>query len=944
MRVTQESYYRTFLSDIFRLHDEQFQIERHINTGYEVNRASEAPSYSVTIMDSQHLKKEVSQYRLNLEAASTWMTASEEHMSSLTDILQRAKELAEQMATGTIESLEHRSAASEVENIIMDLVSLANSQVEGDYIFSGTQTDTAAISLTNQASNPAALVTDSATGHDTVMSFYRDPSTGLYHLQLTREELGSTASVSFPNDNTLGDGPPALTWSFDAADWNTVQYPGADRAGIYRLLAGMTSQSSVVSQQAGEEFSWIGDSDVGANTFRTSAVLTITGGCTVEFDRGSGVDQYAGVTDAQDLVNRIAQNNPSDYFGYVDPTDSTKVFIVATGTTTFSTAANPVDPDLTVDQDLTAAELVSAINAGSKAQGVIQINGDHAGFPPAMTDRVSLDTYTWTWEQITGGTTLADAGAYAGALAGWINDHTFAYSATTISSGNDAVVQISARAAGSAGNVSMSVTGTTVVNASSGMFGGLDGTDTATDGSLYATGESALRLSTTIRCTVMDVDGSDVDVRCQWYDDDGILNQYDLTLSDDGQDNAQLIAGTGISLFRNSLDFHEGAVYDLEVGRYRGNEEDLAVNFNQGGTLQYNWTARDLLGQSFTHSLFGAEATAKDPTTVGALALEGAYRGEDDRDITFDVIQGGDFGAVPPDSRIVFRISYLDAEGQTVQENIALTGPGRENAAVIPVEGRTPRVDLTGIATDTTAASPAGITLDGSYTGLTSREMSFVVTDTSVSGNYVTVQASWLDDLGLSQSETLTFSEFGSDHDQAVPGSDGVEIYLDGSSSPGDYTVGDTFTHEIDLYPDEANGGLFFYVDNQTFATGDSFFYHLEKEQVHVLDSLEEWRYQLANGTAEQAQTQSQKTLEALTHAMENLVDYTADAGTRQTRIDVRQQVLEEHELYAAQNLEELQDVDLNETFLELQASLTAYKNSLKTISVIQDLFLAKLV
>jgi flagellar hook-associated protein 3 FlgL len=334
----------------------------------------------------------------------------------------------------------------------------------------------------------------------------------------------------------------------------------------------------------------------------------------------------------------------------------------------------------------------------------------------------------------------------------------------------------------------------------------------------------------------------------------------------------------------------------------------------------------------------GETATAKDPASSGTVHLAGSYTGLLDRDITFDVI---DSGQVPGDE-VVFRVSFRDDEGALHQHNVALTGAGRENAAVIPVNGVLPKVDLTGVTAtpDPANATDGSLKLAGDYRGLTSRDLTF--TNFSISGNEITMDASWVDDQGVSRTRQVTVDGYGPDHAAEIPDGDGVQVYLEEGTVA--FGAGDSFSHHIQMHPDNAGDGIFFYVDNQAFAAGESFHYQIDKDPVHVLDTLQEFSHQLSNGDHEAAQTQSQKTLQALGEALEHLLNTVSDAGTRQNRIEVRRSVLGERESFAAQNLDDLQDVDLNEAFMKLRANQTAYNASLKTVSLITDLFLANML
>jgi flagellin-like hook-associated protein FlgL len=929
MRVTQEIFYRNAIRDLFNLQYQQVLMDKQVTTGKKVNLPSDAPSDAVTILDSRHLIYQVDQYRSNLEAAENWLTASESSMDSISDLLINAKTLAEQMATGTIQTNQHQATAAAVQNIIDEIIKLANTQVEGDYIFSGSRTDVAAISDLLMADNPAELITDSSSGTGAVAQIYQDPTSGLYYLEMTRDTVGASAIVSFPVANTLGNSaiPP---FDFSATGWSQVQLASTSQAGIWRTDQNVATTATAISNQVGEELTYLADATAGNQTYRTDGLITVTGAATVNI----GGDVYA-VADAADLANQVNAAGSANYFAHLDAATNT-VRIISKGTGAFDITL--VAGAATINDSTTLQELQDDLNDGQRATAMFHIAG--AALPPADTDTVTIGTNTWTWEEIAGGATLVTAADYANALSAYVNSQTNEYEAVVTTSGVDASVMLTARAVGDAANSITLGSSHASVTTSGQFYGGMQGGDTSTEGTLYATGTSTLRMGTNIHGTVLDVatDGT-VTVRLEWYGDDGVLNTQDIALADSGESNAVAITGTGgLSLYRNDLPLYEGAVFNLEVGYYRGNDEEMAVNFNEGGRLNYNWTAEQLLGGLQSINLLGAEATPNAATVAGTVSLAGTYRGLTDREITFDVISGG----TVPGGTVKFKVSFIDDDGEQHEEIISLSGAGRNNSVVLPINGVYPAVDQTG---QTAVPDPANVgddvlNLTGDYSGLTDREFTFTVTN--VNGAQITMDVSWVNDQGNTITESVTTDAYGSDHAVEIPGADGVSFYLDQGTTQ--LVVGDSFTHEIKMYPDNAGDGIFFYIDNQTFNTGESFYYKIDQEPVHALDTLIQWQYTLANGTAEEAQAQSQKALDALDMVIKNLTDYISEAGTRANRITTRRTVLEEHELYASDNLEKLQDVDLEQVFLELRASMTVYNASLTTISTMADMFLANLI
>jgi flagellar hook-associated protein 3 FlgL len=83
----------------------------------------------------------------NITLGKSWLAASETAMSQVQDVITEAKVLCVQMANATVSAAERRSAAETVQNMLEEIVSLANTEVNGRYMFAGFETDTAPFSL-----------------------------------------------------------------------------------------------------------------------------------------------------------------------------------------------------------------------------------------------------------------------------------------------------------------------------------------------------------------------------------------------------------------------------------------------------------------------------------------------------------------------------------------------------------------------------------------------------------------------------------------------------------------------------------------------------------------------------------------------------------------------------------------------------------------------------
>ncbi len=89
------------------------------------------------------------QYLRNLQDGQTWLATSETALKSGNDVLQRANELAIQGANGTYSGTERAYLRGEVRSLVDQMLSIASTTLKGDFIFSGTQTDTPPYSVEN---------------------------------------------------------------------------------------------------------------------------------------------------------------------------------------------------------------------------------------------------------------------------------------------------------------------------------------------------------------------------------------------------------------------------------------------------------------------------------------------------------------------------------------------------------------------------------------------------------------------------------------------------------------------------------------------------------------------------------------------------------------------------------------------------------------------------
>ncbi len=141
VRVTTRSFYAETLRNIERGFSDFAEAQRRASTGLRVERPSDDPGATTQILRSSEELRATGQYRRNIDDARSRIGVEESALSSLTDILSRAKELATGEAGDSGSAQTRLAAKLEIDQLFSATVALGNTYVEGAYLFGGVYSD-----------------------------------------------------------------------------------------------------------------------------------------------------------------------------------------------------------------------------------------------------------------------------------------------------------------------------------------------------------------------------------------------------------------------------------------------------------------------------------------------------------------------------------------------------------------------------------------------------------------------------------------------------------------------------------------------------------------------------------------------------------------------------------------------------------------------------------
>lgn len=147
MRVSNTIIYDTIKLRLGKITEELNKANSVVATGKRILKLSDDPVGLTQGLNIKSTLSNIEQMGRNITLGKSWLAASESALSQVQDVISEAKTLSVQMATGSIDASERRSAAQTVQNLLEELVSLANTEVSGRYVFAGSATDTTPFSL-----------------------------------------------------------------------------------------------------------------------------------------------------------------------------------------------------------------------------------------------------------------------------------------------------------------------------------------------------------------------------------------------------------------------------------------------------------------------------------------------------------------------------------------------------------------------------------------------------------------------------------------------------------------------------------------------------------------------------------------------------------------------------------------------------------------------------
>lgn len=141
MRITQTMLQNNMLQNLYKSQASMDKYLTQLHTGKKINRPSDDPVIAMKGMGYRTEVTEIEQYRRNTTEVWNWFDHSDDVLNNATKAMQRMEYLAVQAANGTNSKDELGSIEKEVKQLKEQMMEIANTSVNGKYIFNGTDTN-----------------------------------------------------------------------------------------------------------------------------------------------------------------------------------------------------------------------------------------------------------------------------------------------------------------------------------------------------------------------------------------------------------------------------------------------------------------------------------------------------------------------------------------------------------------------------------------------------------------------------------------------------------------------------------------------------------------------------------------------------------------------------------------------------------------------------------
>lgn len=160
MRVTQSMLSNNMLRNLTHSNTQMNKYMEQLYSGKKISKPSDDPMIAMKGVSYRSELARINQFERNTSEVNSWLDNTDAAMDQTNQAMQRLKELAVKASNGTNSDDEYQSIVEEAKQLKEHLVDIANTNVNGRYIFNGTNSDTPPVTMDDDGTISAVFADD----------------------------------------------------------------------------------------------------------------------------------------------------------------------------------------------------------------------------------------------------------------------------------------------------------------------------------------------------------------------------------------------------------------------------------------------------------------------------------------------------------------------------------------------------------------------------------------------------------------------------------------------------------------------------------------------------------------------------------------------------------------------------------------------------------------
>lgn len=199
MRLTTTMTQRSILGGIENSYARLSNYQKQVATGLRINTPSDDPVGIARVLLLKNSISQLKQFQSNNDIALDEINGASEVINNVLTSLMRVKEIAVYNSSGIASQSQMNAGAAEIEEILNNIISSANTTINNKYIFSGFQTDTKPFAVTATTPPPGPPV---PAGLISTVGYSGDAGQRLVEIS-----SGRTVTVNFAGRSAVAGSP-----------------------------------------------------------------------------------------------------------------------------------------------------------------------------------------------------------------------------------------------------------------------------------------------------------------------------------------------------------------------------------------------------------------------------------------------------------------------------------------------------------------------------------------------------------------------------------------------------------------------------------------------------------------------------------------------------------------------------------------------------------------